>query len=88
MENLGKISDYEIARRTGVDRASITRQRQKLGIKAVPRGRKPREWTAEEEALLGLFSDREIGRKLGISNTTVKAKRNSLQIPTAQGTNF
>lgn len=88
MENLGKVSDYEIARRTGVDRTSITRQRQKLGIKAGPRGRKPIEWTAEDEALLGKFSDLEIGRKLGIARSTVKAKRKSLNIPIAAGTNF
>lgn len=88
IENLGKISDYEIARRTGVDRASITRQRQSLGIKAGPRGRKPREWTEEEEALLGKFSDRDVGRKLGISHNIVNARRTILKIPAAQGANF
>lgn len=85
LDKLGKMSDYEIARQTGVDRGCITRQRLKLGINSGPRGRKSRIWTAEEEALLGKYSDSAIGKRIGLCRKTVLEKRKLLGIPTYDG---
>lgn len=72
---LGKISDYEISARTGVQRSCITLKRKSLGIPPATGRRKRRTWTSEELALLGNMSDSEIASKLGLSSEAVAVKR-------------
>lgn len=81
---LGTISDYKLAEQTGIDRASITKQRLRLGIKAACKvGRLARIWTAEEDALLGVESDLVIAHKLKISPSAVGKRRSLLVIGVA-----
>ncbi|NMY12090.1 hypothetical protein PVE_R2G0107 [Pseudomonas veronii 1YdBTEX2] len=80
-ELLGQISDYEISRRTGVERSVITRQRLELGIpSATPAGRPPRVWSFEEVQMIGVLFDSDIAKKLKISRIAVSIKRKSLGI--------
>ncbi|WP_409286734.1 hypothetical protein [Pseudomonas guariconensis] len=72
---LGKVSDYEISARTGVQRSCITLKRKSLGIPPATGRRKRRTWTSEELALLGNMSDSEIAGRLGLSSEAVAVKR-------------
>lgn len=63
--------------RKSVDRPDFLR-RILLGIPACW-GR--REWTLEEDAILGTLSDKEVCRRLDLSARTVKERREKLGIP-------
>lgn len=74
---LGKLSDYEIARRLKVVPSTIRIKRKALGI---PAQRTIRRWTRAEEKLLGRWSDEEIARRLGRTAISVWHRRCRLNI--------
>lgn len=76
---MGVINDYEIARRTGVERSKITVLRLAHGIPAV-RSRRPRGrvWTAEEDALFDSLSIGKIAAHLKLSESTVRKRKQVL----------
>ncbi|MFJ3110254.1 hypothetical protein [Pseudomonas putida] len=77
---LGTLSDYELSKRTGVERTAITRQRLALGIApAMRKGRPGRNWTEEEDALFEQLSAEKIARRLGISAQSARKRRAELR---------
>lgn len=77
---LGVVNDYEIARRTGLDRSLITHERLKLGVKAVNRGRPGRKWSEEEDALINAIPDAEIASRLLVTMAMVRVRRRQLGV--------
>jgi hypothetical protein len=71
-----KLSDREVARRTGRTFAVVNSQRLMLGIPALT----PR-WTKAEDSLLGTNTDEAIARILGRAESGVTVRRKRLQIP-------
>jgi DNA-binding CsgD family transcriptional regulator len=74
---LGKMSDYAVARLTGVSRQTVIRYRKKAGI-----GNKKAALKWEDfDALLGKAPDKEIARLAGCSLNAVHNRRKKLKIP-------
>src|SRR5207249_2808332 len=63
-ELITRFSDAEVARRTGVARATIRKHRRQLGIVRFPPAR---PWTPADDGLLGTAPDDEVALKLGRS---------------------
>jgi hypothetical protein len=74
---LGKLTDDEIARRTGRSWNAVRQKREELGLPNPAAGR----WAAEEVALLGTLADEEVARGLGRSLRSVIRMRRKLGIP-------
>lgn len=84
---LGKVSDGELSRRTGLKLAEVRKKRLSLGIQP-SRPRKTLTWGDEEIALLGRYPDAEVAKLLRTYRKTVIAKRQALGIPSyARGSN-
>lgn len=75
---LGVDSDRVVAKKVGVNQATVQRRREALGIPPAPRGFR---WTATTDQLLGVQSDRVVGAKLGIHPETVQRRRKALGVP-------
>lgn len=69
----GKVSDHEIARRLGVPRRTVSKERCKLGIAPAPRS--DRSWVAKVRPLLGKLPDFEVARRAGVNLHRVVAAR-------------
>jgi hypothetical protein len=74
---LGKLTDDEVARRTGRSWNAVRQKREELGLPNSAAGR----WAAEEVALLGTLADEEVARGLGRSLRSVIRMRRKLGIP-------
>jgi hypothetical protein len=77
---LGKISDGELARRTGLPTHSVWMKRNTMGLPP-SRPMYPVRWGAKEIALLGTLPDEEVAKRLDTSRKVVIEKRASLGIP-------
>lgn len=75
---LGRMTDREVAEKTGRKLSAVTQQRTKLGIPAS----QPRAytWSAEEDALLGTMTDQRLAEELGVSRRCVLLRRQALGI--------
>jgi hypothetical protein len=77
----GKISDKELARRSGFSLFAVREERRRRGIAPFKPARIEYGWTPKMIALLGTDFDGEIGARLRIPRTAVLRKRTSLGIP-------
>jgi hypothetical protein len=75
---LGVDSDRVVAKKVGVNQATVQRRREALGI---PPARRGFHWDATTDALLGVESDRVVGAKLGIHPETAQRRRKALGVP-------
>src|SRR5262249_22179745 len=73
---LGKLSDEEVAKRTGRKVSAVRNRRQRKGLPPTEFLRRP--WTKAEEKLLGTDTDEEIGLRLGRDRATVGDRRRQL----------
>lgn len=76
---LGVISDTELAKRAGVQPATVTYHRKKAGLP--PANSPPVAWTQEEDVKLGTMSDVDLALKIGRSVDAVYLRRMRLKIP-------
>jgi len=75
---LGRLSDEEVASRTGHPVGSVFQKRHDLGI---PNPHpKRRSWQPQEDALLGTATDKIIATRLGRDKSTVAQRRINLGI--------
>lgn len=81
IEQLGRVSDIEIARRAGVGVQVVRDERRSRGIAPFVEPRPKMEWTQAALSLLGMASDKEVAAELGTNSSTVRNKRISLGIP-------
>jgi hypothetical protein len=80
-EQLGIRSDTQLASDFPVSREWVGRRRQDRDIPPAPRtGRPQREWTPEEDALLGTDVDAKVASQIGVSVSTVFNRRTELNI--------
>lgn len=83
---LGSQSDAKIAKEWSVPARNIRSRREELGIpswrSSQPSKYNDIEWTAENEALLGVISDNEIAKRLNAAPHKVRKHREKLGIPT------
>jgi hypothetical protein len=77
----GKISDRELAKRSGFSLAATCEERRRRAIAPFKPASPKYDWTAEMIALLGTDSDGEVGARLRRPRTAVQRKRASLGIP-------
>ena len=73
--------DGQLAKVLGRPRASVRNRRLRLGIELENRVR--RDWTPEEDALLGRYSDSEVARRLNRTYKSVQGRRLALKIVSA-----
>src|SRR5215210_2330588 len=78
---LGKMSDRQVARKTGVSSSTVAIERKRRGIAAYRPKRSPIDWTPDMIALLGTASDKTVARFLGIPCHCIVDKRRILRIP-------
>ena len=78
---LGRLTDYAIAKKLGIDAQTVRHRRLLLGIESASKGGViAREWTAEEIALLGTMTDIDVGLAIGRNRRAVSLKRRQLGI--------
>lgn len=77
LEMVGRLSDPEIARRTGHPLASVGKKRRELGFLVRPH---TKDWTPEEEKLLGTMTDDKVARLLHRNRPDVNRRRLALGI--------
>jgi hypothetical protein len=77
---LGKLTNQEIANRTGRRIAAVAQMRSRLGVPSCNVHR----WKPEEDRLLGTASDKEIAMRLNCSETSVRCRRRLLRIRRCQ----
>ena len=75
---LGKLTDHNVARRTGHPVRGVQLKRQRCGI--LNPHSKWREWTVQEEALLGTGPDADVARLVHRRVSAVKARRQKSHI--------
>lgn len=75
---LGKMSDYKIAEKIGLDRRAVTTKRESLGIPGFQRHKK---WRDDEIAFLGAISDCELAELLEVPEFVVRYARSTRGIP-------
>lgn len=78
---LGQVSDYEIARRFGLNAKTVFRRRRQLGIPACTA--MGRAWSAKEIALVGREPDNVVAERAARTVRAAKAKRLRLGLPSA-----
>ncbi|NJL29654.1 MAG: hypothetical protein HC897_18065 [Thermoanaerobaculia bacterium] len=78
---LGKLPDKVVAKRAGVNPATVRNERRRRGIETCHPKPKVTEWTDEMIALLGTDTDVIIAELLGITAERVGYKRRNLGIP-------
>jgi hypothetical protein len=83
-ELLGKMTDGEVALRTGHPVRSVKATRCKLGVTCFDPRNRP--WLPNEDALLGQVADEEIARRTGHTFAAVRTRRiaRGLRDPSAQ----
>lgn len=82
---LGKMTDAEVARRTGRTQHAVLTQRHKLGLPAhIPHRRR---WSRREIALLGKIADVQLAEHLSISRRCVLMERRRRGIAPAHPAN-
>ncbi|AMP05794.1 DUF746 domain-containing protein [Collimonas pratensis] len=79
---LGTASDRTIAAELGINRITVARRRQELGIASF--GTKAVVWTAEMDAQLGTNIDTVVAQKLDVTVWQVSWRRRQLNIPPTQ----
>jgi hypothetical protein len=72
---VGKMTDAEIARRTGRPKFSVKSFRRKLGIPSITPIPPTKAWTPEEDALMARLSDKEVARRTGRTLSAVQYRR-------------
>jgi hypothetical protein len=72
---VGKITDAEIARRTGRPKFSVKSFRRKLGIQSVTPIPPTKAWTPKEDALMVKLSDKEVAKRTGRTLSAVQYRR-------------
>jgi hypothetical protein len=72
---VGKITDAEIARRTGRAKFSVKSFRRKLGIPSVNPVPPTKAWTPKDDALMMRLSDKEVARRTGRTLSAVQYRR-------------
>ena len=80
---LGSMSDKELAKRLGVHASTVFVRRKLLGVGSHRPHRPvtpPRDWTADEDRLLGKMPDTELAAKLGCTPVMVFNRRRSLRV--------
>jgi len=77
LELLGKISDAELARRSGLSPSSVKYVRQKMGIK--PLSKSARRAGFNYDHLLEHYSNREIAEMVGITQEAVGQRRKAIK---------
>ncbi|MGK7956755.1 MAG: hypothetical protein AB4063_16120 [Crocosphaera sp.] len=80
INELGKLTDIQIAKKYGIAVNTIGYHRRKFKIKAKRTRNQPHEWTIEEINLLGTKSDSKIASLLNINPHQVSYKREQLGI--------
>jgi hypothetical protein len=82
VDSLGSASDYDLARRFGIERSHLTKRRIELGIKPFANsGAQATPITNDAIEFLGKIPDRDIAERYGISAGKVKAERVLRGIP-------
>jgi hypothetical protein len=79
---LGKISDYALAKKSGIERSAITVMRNKNGIAPFSIKGRTWNWTDDQLSLLGTAPDGVVAIQIGggIHRSTVSGKRKKLNI--------
>lgn len=80
VEQMGRISDIELSRITGVSAGTIRRERERLGIAAVESDKEAYRWTPAMDELLGTRADRELAKLWGMDAEAVRRRRIKLGI--------
>jgi len=78
---LGAMPDSRVAEITGLNTATVLKERRRRGIAAFQPHRPTVEWTEDMIKLLGTASDYAVGAELDISYASVRRKRRELGIP-------
>jgi hypothetical protein len=75
--------DIDIAKKLGVNRSRVQARRVQAGIPKFKHGHPGRQWSDEEDALLGTKPDTEVALLLGVCRTSVRKRRKVLGISIA-----
>lgn len=78
---LGKVSDFEIERRSGISRNAVAAERRRRGIAAANPHREAVRWTRSMIRKLGTDSDARVAAELRVPTSAVRRKRHLLGIP-------
>jgi hypothetical protein len=78
---LGTMSDEKLARKLGVSRDTVCRQRHLRNIPPFRSRRPDAQWTPAMLELLGKLPDPELAQRFGITVKAIKGKRRQLAIP-------
>jgi hypothetical protein len=72
---VGKLTDAEVARRTGHPKLSVKGLRHRLGLPSANPMPPTRAWTRQEDALMARLSDKEVARRTGRTLGAVRYRR-------------
>ncbi|MBI5725557.1 MAG: helix-turn-helix transcriptional regulator [Planctomycetes bacterium] len=87
-KELAPLRVWEKAIRKASDPVMRTRQARRRRRLGLPARKNVRQWTPQEDALLGTMKDRQLGQKLGCTVAVIARRRLSLGIPPFRKTNF